>query len=103
MINRVIDKGPRIRHDLAGGIIGVVVGLLVGAAVTFAVAVPDTEGVTSDREVCIAAAERWAQIDATWSKFTVEGTTGLSQDEVGVLDRAREAAHRYLEGCRDGL
>lgn len=97
MINRV-STHPRIRHDLAGAMVGLVVGALVAGTITYtATSNPDPSG---DREVCVAAAERAAQLDATWQKFTKDGTVKLSTADAGVIDRARDASVRFLVACR---
>ncbi len=93
-----MNTTPRQRTDLRGAVIGGVIGLVLGSAGMYAVnhRSPDQPG----EGPCAAAAERFAQLDATWRVFTDTGGSPLTGGEPAALEQYRVAALDLLEQCR---
>jgi hypothetical protein len=111
MINRVASPRkvdtmrPGSRYEINGAIVGGVCGLVVGAVAVFAV---NTTARTGDplpganQTQCGVAAERFAQLDATWRDLTLSGTRALPMDGARVdgMPLARGEALMALDACR---
>lgn len=97
MINRVIDKGPRTRHDLLAVAGGAVAGLLLGIGATFLVT-GQTEHLKPGAGACGEAAERFAQIAETLRPMSGPGIAPLP--DPGTLAGAHAQAVVFLDQCR---
>lgn len=108
MINRFGDPKaaamrPSTKRELSGGVVGIVVGVVLGAGGMFLLghAHPATYGGANDT-VCGDAAERFAQLDATWRDLTLAGTRTLPTSGARADDMplARGQALQALDECR---